>query len=46
MSNNQNSLGNERFISDIYWIDEKVNNIENKKYQTKLKDAFSDKNFN
>ena len=45
MSNNQNSLENERFISDIYWIDEKVNNNENKKNQTKLKNAFSDKNF-
>ena len=45
MSNNQNSLGNERFISDIYWIDEKVNNNSNKKIQTKLIDAFSDKKF-
>ena len=45
MSNNQNSLGNERFISDIYWIDEKVNNNPNKKIQTKLIDAFSDKKF-
>ena len=45
MSNNQNSLGNERFISDIYWIDEKVNNNENRNNQTKLKNAFSDKNF-
>ena len=45
MSNNQNSLENERFISDIYWIDKKVNNNLNKKIQTKLIDAFSDKKF-
>ena len=43
MSNNQNLKKKERFISEIYWIDKKVNNKKNKEYQTILKNAFSGK---